>query len=124
VAPSGPGVAATPDTMRLAGTKNIVAVQRYADSTGKNLLLMPVKEKVNQFAAVEINKASGKAGDTIVVKNLRLKGFETGIKVNIPVHVRLENTFFENVKVPVSFKVKPDSLNKSLSVQMINTEMQ
>jgi serine/threonine protein phosphatase PrpC len=123
-APSGPGVAKAPDTMRLSGSKNIVEVQRYADSVGNNLLLIPAKEKNNRFAAVEINKSSGKAGDTVIVKNLRLKGFETGIRVSIPVHVKLENTFFENIKYPVSYLVKPDSVNKSLSVQMTNTEMQ
>ena len=63
-------------------------------------------------------------GDTVIVKNLRLKGFETGIKVNVAVHVKLENTFFENIKYPVSYQVKPDSVNKSGSVQMTNTEMQ
>jgi hypothetical protein len=123
-APSGPVVAKAPDTIRLSATKNIVDVQRYADSIGNSLLLMPAKEKANRFAAVEINRSSGKAGDTIVIKNLRLKGFETGIRVSIPVHVKLENTFFENVKYPVSNQFKPDTTNKSLSVQMINTEIQ
>jgi serine/threonine protein phosphatase PrpC len=123
-APSGPVVAETPDTMKLSATKNITEVQRYADSVGNSLLLVPAKEKVNHFAAVEINKSSGKAGDTIVIKNLRLKGFETGIKISIPVHVKLENTFFENVKYPVSNQVKPDTTNKGLSVQMTNTEIQ
>lgn len=123
-APSGPVVAKAPDTIKLSATKNIIEVQRYADSVGNNLLLMPAKEKVNHFAAVEINKSSGKAGDTIVIKNLRLKGFETGIRISIPVHVKLENTFFENVKYPVSNMVKPDTTNKGLSVQMTNTEIQ
>lgn len=123
-APSGPDVARAPDTIKLSATKNIVDVQHYADSVGNSLLLMPAKEKVNKFAAVEINKSSGKAGDTIVIKNLRLKGFETGIKISIPVHVKLENTFFENVKYPVSNQVKPDTTNKGLSVQMTNTEIQ
>jgi hypothetical protein len=123
-APSGPAVAKAPDTIKLSATKNIVEVQRYADSVGNNLLLMPAKEKANHFAAVEINKSSGKPGDTIVIKNLRLKGFETGIKISIPVHVKLENTFFENVKYPVSNMVKPDTTNKGLSVQMTNTEIQ
>jgi len=123
-APSGPDVARAPDTIKLSATKNIVEVQHYADSVGNNLLLMPAKEKVNHFAAVEINKSSGKPGDTIVIKNLRLKGFETGIKISIPVHVKLENTFFENVKYPVSNLVKPDTTNKGLSVQMTNTEIQ
>lgn len=123
-APSGPVVEKAPDTLRLSATRSLTDIQRYGDSVGNNLLLIPAKEKVNRFAAVEINKSSGKAGDTLIVKNLRLKGFETGIKVSIPVHVKLENTFFENIKYPVSYLVKPDSVNKSLSVQMINTEMQ
>jgi hypothetical protein len=123
-APSGPVVEKAPDTLRLSATRNLIDIQRYGDSVGNSLLLIPAKEKANRFAAVEINKSSGKAGDTLIVKNLRLKGFETGIKVSIPVHVKLENTFFENIKYPVSYLVKPDSVNKSLSVQMTNTEMQ
>lgn len=123
-APSGPVVEKAPDTMRLSATKNIVAIQHYADSVGNNLVLLPTKEKANRFAAVEINKSSGKEGDTLVVRNLRLKGFETGIRVTIPVHVKLENTFFENVKYPVNYLLKPDSIKKSFSVQMTNTEMQ
>jgi hypothetical protein len=123
-APSGPGAMQTPDTLRLSATINLLTVQRYADSVGNTVLLLPAKEKVNHFAAVEINKASAKAGDTLVIRNLRMKGFEVGIKVSIPVHVKLENTFFENVKYPVSNQVKPDSTNKSLSVQVVSTEMQ
>ena len=123
-APSGPAVEKAPDTLRLSATRNLIDIQRYGDSVGNSLLLIPAKEKANRFAAVEINKSSGKAGDTLIVKNLRLKGFETGIKVSIPVHVKLEHTFFENIKYPVSYLVKPDSVNKSLSVQMTNTEMQ
>jgi serine/threonine protein phosphatase PrpC len=123
-APSGPASVRTPDTLRLSATKNLVVVQRYADSVGNSLLLVPAKEKVNHFAALEINKASAKAGDTLVIRNLRMKGFEVGIKVSIPVHVKLENTFFENVKYPVSYQVKPDTTNKSLSVQMVSTELQ
>jgi len=123
-APSGPGAVQIPDTLRLSATTNLVTVQRYADSVGNTILLLPAKEKVNHFAAVEINKASAKPGDTLVIRNLRMKGFEVGIKVSIPVHVKLENTFFENVKYPVSNQVKPDSTNKSLSVQVVSTEMQ
>jgi PPM family protein phosphatase len=123
-APSGPGVVQIPDTLRLSATTSLVTVQRYADSVGNIVLLLPAKEKVNHFAAVEINKASAKAGDTLVIRNLRMKGFEVGIKVSIPVHVKLENTFFENVKYPVSNQVKPDTTNKSLSVQVVSTEMQ
>ena len=122
-AASGPGVMQTPDTLRLSATTSLVTVQRYADSVGNTVLLLPAKEKVNHFAAVEINKASAKAGDTLVIRNLRMKGFEVGIKVSVPVHVKLENTFFENVKYPVSNQVKPDSTNKSLSVQVVSTEM-
>ncbi|WP_207515208.1 PP2C family protein-serine/threonine phosphatase [Longitalea luteola] len=122
-APAGPATAKAPDTLRLSATRNIVDIQQYADSTGNQLLLLPAKGKTNLFAALEINKSSGKAGDTIVIKNLRLQGFETGIKVSVPVHVKLENTFFENIKYPVRNYVKPDSTNKSLSVQMTSTVM-
>jgi serine/threonine protein phosphatase PrpC len=123
-APSGPAVVSTPDTIRLAVTKNIRDIQHYADSVGKMLLLLPAKEKANHFAALEINKSAAKAGDTMVIKNLHLKGFETGIRVNVPVHIRLENMIFENVKYPVSYQYKTDSTGNNHSVLTSNTVIQ
>jgi hypothetical protein len=122
VAPSGPVTADVPDTIRLTATRNITYIQHYSDSVGKKLLLLPAKEKNNHLTALEVNKTSGKKGDTMVIKNLHLKGFETGIRVNVPVHIRLENMIFENVKYPVSYQYKSDSTNHG--IQMINTEMQ
>jgi serine/threonine protein phosphatase PrpC len=121
---AGPATEAVPDTLRLSTAKNITAIQQYTDSTGKALVLLPVKEKGNHITALEINKSSGKPGDTMVIKNIHLKGFETGIRVSIPVHIRLENMFFENVKFPVSYQYKTDSINNSRSVQMTNTVLQ
>lgn len=122
-APSGPAMADMPDTVRLTATRNITYIQHYADSVGKKLLLLPAKEKNNHLTALEVNKTSGKKGDTMVIKNLHLKGFETGIRVSAPVHIRLENMIFENVKYPVSYQYKSDSTT-SPGIQMINTEMQ
>jgi hypothetical protein len=125
-APSGPSVIEQPDTLRLTATKNILDIQHYADSVGKRLLLIPAKEKNNHLTALEINKASAHKGDTMIIKNMHLKGFETGIRVSVPVYIKLENMIFENVKYPVSYQYKPDSNsnNNNHGVQMTNTEIQ
>ena len=123
-APAGPVEALAPDTIRLAATRNVKDIQLYADSVGKTLLLIPLKEKGAHITALEINKTTVKAGDTLVVRNLHLKGFETGIRVNVPVHLRFENMIFENIKYPVSYLYKTDSSSKNHSLQMINTAMQ
>jgi len=124
-APSGPSVIEQPDTIRLTATKNILDIQHYADSVGKRLLLVPAKEKNNHLTALEINKASARKGDTMIIRNMHLKGFETGIRVSVPVYIKLENMIFENVKYPVSYQYKPDSnSNNNHGVQMINTAIQ
>jgi len=88
-------------------------------------LLIPAKEKNNHLTALEINKASARKGDTMIIRNMHLKGFETGIRVSVPVYIKLENMIFENVKYPVSYQYKPDSnSNNNHGVQMTNTEIQ
>jgi serine/threonine protein phosphatase PrpC len=125
-APSGPAIIEQPDTIRLTTTKNILDIQHYADSVGKKLLLIPAKEKNNHLTALEINKASARKGDTMIIRNMHLKGFEIGIKVSVPVYIKLENMIFENVKYPVSYQYKADSNsnNNNHGVQMINTAIQ
>src|SRR5581483_4848232 len=114
---AGPVMVDIPDTLRLSATKSITYIQHYADSTGKKLFLLP-KTKNSHATALEINKSAAKPGDTMVIKNMHLKGFETGIRVNIPVHIKLQNMIFENVKYPVSYQNKPDSNNTGRSVEM------
>jgi hypothetical protein len=121
---AGPVIVDIPDTLRLSATKSITYIQHYADSTGKKLFLLPAKATNSHATALEINKSAAKPGDTMVIKNMHLKGFETGIRVNIPVHIKLQNMIFENVKYPVSYQNKADSNNTSRSVEMINTELQ
>jgi len=117
----GPVVVPKTDTLRLSATKNIDELQRYTDSTGHWLVLLPARKNTH-FAAVSINAISAKPGDTLVVRNLRLKGFETGFSVQVPVVLKTSNLVFENTKYPFSYLFKQDSIHAS--VLFMNPEKQ
>jgi PPM family protein phosphatase len=117
----GPVVEKT-DTLRLSATQNLADLEHYADSTGRILVLVPEKNTRKRFAAVEITARSAKPGDTLLVKNLRLKDFETGINVRIPVLLKTENLAFENIRYPFSYPAKND--NRNTPVLFTNTAKQ
>lgn len=118
----GPAAHVKTDTLRLQTTKNYEDLQRYADSTGSVLVLMPAANTHKRFAAVEINSRSGKPGDTLVIRNLRIHGFEAGILVSIPILLKTDNLLFENTKYPFSYVFKPDS--KYTAALLTNTTKQ
>jgi PPM family protein phosphatase len=117
-----PGPAATlkTDTLRISGTQNLLDLRHYTDSTGGLLVLVPAKSSQQRFAAVEINAQSAKPGDTLEIKNLRLKDFETGFNVRVPVVLKTNNLVFENTKYPFTYLFKPDS--NHASVLFMNNE--
>jgi serine/threonine protein phosphatase PrpC len=97
------------DTLRISSTQNLADLVKYADSTGRMIVLMPAKKMYQRLAAVEITKRSAKPGDTLLIKNLRLIGFDTGINVHIPVLLKTENLVFENIRYPFSYRFKENS---------------
>ncbi len=97
------------DTLRISTPKNYEDLKQYADSTGRSIVLIPAKNVSKHFAAVEIDRRSAKAGDTMLIKNLRLRGFETGILVKLPLFLKTENLLFENVRYPFQYPSKTDS---------------
>ena len=103
----GPGAARTTDTLYLAATQNLQDLQRYIDSTGRLLVLVPANNMHNRFAAIAITERSAKPGDTLLLKNLRLKDFETGFDVHIPVILRTQNLEFENIRYPFNYPFSP-----------------
>jgi serine/threonine protein phosphatase PrpC len=105
----GPAVSAKTDTLHLQATWNYEDLKHYADSTGSVLVLMLAKNNTKRFAAIEINTRSAKPGDTLVVRNLRITGFETGIRIQIPILLKTDNLLFENTKYPFNYASKPDS---------------
>ena len=110
------------DTLRIASTQNFADLKRYADSAGKTLVLVPKKYNSNHFAAVAITVRSAKPGDTLLVRNLRLTGFETGIDIHLPILLKAENLVFENTTHPFRFLFKPGE--KQASILFMNTVKQ
>lgn len=108
--PAAPARATKADTLCIAGTQNLETLVRYMDSTGRTLVLMPAGNN-NRFAAVAITHLSASPGDTLLIRNLRLKGFETGINVHIPVIVKTENLVFENILYPFNYPYRQDKHN-------------
>jgi serine/threonine protein phosphatase PrpC len=118
----GPGAEKKTDTLRLSATQNFEDLKHYADSTGSTLVLVPAKNKHTRFAAVEITSRSAKPGDTLLMKNLRINNFETGILMRVPVLLKTENLVFDNTRYPFSYGFKPDSSHRS--VLFINSAKQ
>lgn len=112
----GPVVAEKMDTLRISSTKNWKYIQQYADSIGNTLVIMPAKKNQAKFPAIEINASSAQPGDTVLIKNLRVKDFETGIKIQLPLLIKTDNLVFENIKYPFNNLVKSDSSHTSLLI--------
>ncbi|AXY77350.1 serine/threonine-protein phosphatase [Paraflavitalea soli] len=112
----GPVVEEQTDTLRIAATKSWKYIQQYVDSIGKTLVILPAKNNQTKFAAIEINDRSANPGDTILIKNIRVKNFETGIKVQVPILLKTDNLVFENIKYPFNNLVKSDSSHPSLLI--------
>jgi len=111
-----------PDTLRISSTQNLADLKKHTDSTGRLLILMPGKNYNHHFAAVSITVGSAKPGDTVLISQLRLSGFENGIDVQIPVSLKTENLVFENTAHPFRYLFKPDE--KHRSILFMNTQQQ
>ena len=88
----GPVAESMIDTLRISSTQNLADLVKYADSTGRSLVLMPAKKIYQRLPAVEITKRSAKPGDTLLIKNLRLVGFDTGINIHTMLESRVSIT--------------------------------
>ena len=108
------------DTMRITTTQNFTTIKRYTDSTGRNLVLLPGKTGQPQ-TAVNIT-APIQSGDTLLLRNLRIIGFENGISIQLPVVLMAENLSFENTPHPFRYLFKQD--RKHASILFINTMKQ
>jgi len=104
---AGPSIAQVPDTLKLLSTQDFADLKHYMDSTGKELVLLPAKTGGKSFAAVAVTARSGRPGDTVLIRNMRLTGFETGIDVQLPVVLQTENLVFENTIHPFHYLFKP-----------------
>jgi serine/threonine protein phosphatase PrpC len=112
----GPVVVEKTDTLRITTTQSWERLKQYADSVGKTVVIMPAKKNNTKFAAISIDKHSAEPGDTLLIKDLRIKDFETGIKVQVPVLLKTENLVFDNIKYPFNNLVKTDSSHTSLLI--------
>ncbi len=102
------------DTVMLGGTKSFAELQRHADSSGKNILLMPAK-KNSPYPAMEV-RIDSTTIDTIYIKNFHFRDFDNAIHINSPVAVVLQNTTFENIRNPITYGKKSGPGKKSLII--------
>jgi hypothetical protein len=102
------------DTLRISSTQNFADLKKYADSSGKTIVLVPLKNNQNRFPAVAITVRSAKPGDTLLVSNLHLIGFENGIDIHLPISLKAENLVFENTSRPFRYLFKPGENQASL----------
>lgn len=118
----GPDVREKADTLRITTTQDFITLQHYLDSTGRQLVLLPAKKHQPPAVAVRITSQSIKPGDTLTIRDLHLKNFETGILVQVAASLKTENLSFEQVRYPFSYRYKPDSLRSA--VLFMNTPKQ
>jgi len=107
-----PADAPLPDSIVLTKT---ISLREITDSINSNnsalTVIIPSKSFNMDSAAIVIGQRDSAyiQHDTLVLKNLHLKHFKTGIKISTPVYVQLENTVFEDVRQPFYFDVKKDN---------------
>ncbi|MEO5680996.1 MAG: protein phosphatase 2C domain-containing protein [Chitinophagaceae bacterium] len=118
----GPLLLQKTDTLRISSTQNFADLRRYMDSCGHALVLLPVNSTRNHFAAVAINGRSAKPGDTILISNLRLNGFENGIDIHLPVLLKAQNIVFENTATPFRYLLKAGE--RKSAILLMNTPQQ
>lgn len=112
----GPVVEEQTDTLRISATQNWKYIEQYVDSIDKTLVILPAKSNQTKFAAIEINARSAHPGDTILIKNIRVRNFETGIRIQVPILIKTDNLVFENIKYPFNNLVKADSSHPSILI--------
>jgi serine/threonine protein phosphatase PrpC len=108
------------DTLRIEGTQDLADLKKYTDSTGRMLLLLPAKNYNRRLAAISITVRSAKPGDTVLVSQLRINGFENGIDILVPVSLKTENLVFENTTRPFRYLFKPNE--KNVFILFMNTQ--
>ncbi|MES1223929.1 MAG: hypothetical protein ABUT20_51005, partial [Bacteroidota bacterium] len=118
----GPAETEKTDTLRISSTQNFADIKKHTDSSGKTLVLLLEKHSNRHISAISITVRSAMAGDTLMVSNLRLIGFENGIDIHIPVTLKAENLVFENITTPFRYLLKPGE--KTIPVLSINTQNQ
>jgi hypothetical protein len=78
------------------------------------LVLVPQKNLIKLFAAVKITGRTAKPGDIVMINNLKIIGFETGLDIHIPVILKTDNLVIENTRNPISYRFKPDSTHTAV----------
>jgi hypothetical protein len=93
------------DTLRVDKTKSYDEILKLSETGSKYVVLLPATEKARHLPAIELFNDSLLAGkDSLILKNLIINGFDTGILVKRKVFVLLDNVIFEDVKNPVSYE--------------------
>lgn len=118
----GPAIPLTADTLRLSATQDFAFIKKHIDSSGKILVLIPERKRLNHFPAIAISVRSAQTGDTLTVSKLRLVGFDTGIEIQVPIILKADNLAFENILQPFRYHLKTGE-NQG-SILFINTVKQ
>lgn len=101
------------------GLGTAIALGKILTVSGQETNPTVLLPHANNQLAFTIGADSLTAKDTIRLKNLRIKGFETGLQINGRVQVVLENVRFENVAHPVSYTPAADTSAKPKATVII-----
>lgn len=114
----GPADSMANDTIRISETKQLVELQKQADSLKVLLVVVPAKSKP-KFPAASLTANDVDSGSVFTVKNIHFHDFETAILVSVPVTIKLENVLFGNITNPIKNN-RPASKSKQLLLTLSN----
>lgn len=118
----GPMLPVKADTLRISSTQNFADIKKHTDSSGKLLVLVPAKQQHHHYSAIAITGRSARPGDTVLLSNLHITGFDNGIEIQLPIVLTTVNLVFEHTTHPFSFLLKPGE--QKASILFINTPKQ
>ena len=109
------------DTLRIIHPLSLSRIKDMSDRRSNYLVLVPATGKGANVTALQITFKDSQFihHDTIDIRNLYIKDFETGIKVIGAVYVKPVNVVFENVKYPFTYEQNTDS-GKQKGLLIIN----
>jgi len=115
-----PGTGVKPEPalvpVRLKNSLALDAMLKAYPDTAQVLLELYKPNHRSDSTALVVTRADSAwfVNDTLTIRNKVFKDFKVGIKLKTRVYLKLENVAFENVRYPLYFDFKKDSLHKSI----------
>ncbi len=116
--PAGTGVKPEPAIVpvRLKSSLRLTAMLQAHPDTAQILFELYQPLRRSDSTALEITRADSAlfSNDTLTIRNKVFKDFKVGIRLKTPVYLKLENVVFQNVRYPLYYDFKKDSIHPTI----------